>query len=103
MTFVKAQVVINEYSCSNLAVFADNNGKYEDWVELYNTGLTPVDLSGYCLSDNVAKTKKWKIPVSSAAIIPANGFLRFWDSPDFIGSWIMAFEILGKSSQYFYV
>ena len=31
-----AQVVINEYSASNLRSFPDNYGKYEDWIELYN-------------------------------------------------------------------
>jgi hypothetical protein len=31
---INAQVVINEYSCSNLSGFEDNYASYEDWVEL---------------------------------------------------------------------
>lgn len=57
-----SQVVINEYSCSNLSNFQDNYNQYEDWVELYNTGSTAIDLSGYFLSDRASNPTKWKIP-----------------------------------------
>jgi hypothetical protein len=73
-----SQVVINEYSASNLRMFTDDFGKYEDWIELYNKNETPVDLSGWYLSDKTNKPKKWKIPVGT--IIPPKGFLVFWAS-----------------------
>lgn len=72
---VSAQVVINEYSASNLSSFFDSFGKTEDWIELYNSGGTDLDISGWHLSDKISKPEKWEIP--SGTIIPANGFLTF--------------------------
>ena len=70
-----AQVVINEYSASNLHSFVDAFGKTEDWIELYNMGDEAVDLSGYHLSDKENKPGKWEIP--SGFIIPAKRHLVF--------------------------
>jgi len=57
-----SQIVINEYSCSNISNLPDNFGEFEDWIELYNKGNAPVNLGGYYLSDNSASPLKWKIP-----------------------------------------
>jgi hypothetical protein len=73
-----AQVVINEYSASNLATVLDNYNKYEDWVELYNTSSTQADISGYYLSDRINNPTKWQFPDGVA--IPPNGFMRIWIS-----------------------
>ncbi len=71
-----AQVVINEYSASNLTDWKDNHNAYEDWVELYNAGSATIDISGYHLSDKVSKPKKWEIPEGTT--IDAGGYLLFW-------------------------
>jgi len=61
-----AQVVINEVSAANYAGgFADNYGDFEDWMELYNTGGTAFDLSGYFLSDDDEEPMKWEIPAGT--------------------------------------
>lgn len=73
-----AQVVINEYSCSNFSTFSDDYQEYGDWIELYNTGSSAVNLGGFCLSDNTLDPVKWKIPAD--ATIASHGFLRFWAS-----------------------
>ncbi|MFM1876046.1 MAG: hypothetical protein RL266_1783 [Bacteroidota bacterium] len=70
------QVVVNEYSASNLSQFQDNYQNYEDWVELYNTSGSAVNIGGYFLSDNQNSPEKWMIP--SGTIIPGNGYLVFW-------------------------
>ena len=70
-----AQVVVNEYSASNLNSFIDSFGKTEDWIELANVGTTDVDISGWYISDKVDNPTKYQIP--SGTIIPANGFLVF--------------------------
>ncbi len=71
-TFISAQqIVINEYSCSNVNGITDAYGQREDWVELYNTTAAPIDLTGYYLSDKATDLFKWQIPSGS---IPANGF-----------------------------
>jgi hypothetical protein len=54
-----SQVVINEYSASNFSGFTDNFGENEDWVELYNTSASPVNLSGYYLSDRAGNPTKF--------------------------------------------
>ncbi len=66
-----AQVIINEFSASNKSDFADNFGDFEDWVELYNTGPTTVNLGGWHLSDDPDDPEKYTFP---AVNIPAGGF-----------------------------
>ncbi len=72
------QIVINEYSASNLRMFTDDFGKYEDWIELYNKSETPVDLSGWYLSDKNNKPKKWKLP--NGTVLPPKGYFVFYAS-----------------------
>ncbi|MFN3917102.1 MAG: CotH kinase family protein [Flavobacteriales bacterium] len=67
----KAQVMINEYSCSNMAL-PDAFGNFEDWVEIYNPTGAPVDLTGYYLSDKQNNPTKWQFP---GGIVPAGGHL----------------------------
>ncbi len=69
-------VVINEFVAQNNAGVQDEVGEFEDWIELYNTNSSPVDLSGFFLSDNPAIPDKWSFP--SGTIIPANGYLIVW-------------------------
>ena len=72
------QVLINEYSASNLSWYTDNYQMEEDWIELYNTGNTGEDLGGYSLSDDSDEPAKWMIP--GGTVIPAGGYLVFWCS-----------------------
>ena len=56
---VFSQILINEYSAANYDTYTDNYGEYEDWIELYNTGLNAVDLNGWALSDKANNHLKW--------------------------------------------
>ncbi len=62
-----SQVIINEYSCSNMNGPLDNYGENEDWIELYNTTGAPIDLTGYYLSDKSSNLLKWQIPSGNIA------------------------------------
>ena len=64
-TFGYSQVVINEFSASNLLDFPDNYGRFEDWIELYNTSDEAFDLAGWGISDNENKPMKWVFPENS--------------------------------------
>lgn len=75
---VNSQVLINEYSCSNVTTIADNFGNSPDWIELYNSGTTTINLAGYHLSDKISNPTKWTIP--SGVSIASNGFLIIWAS-----------------------
>ena len=48
-------VIINE-------IAAAASGSTPDWIELYNSGSTAVDLSGWGLSDNASRPRKWQFP-----------------------------------------
>jgi hypothetical protein len=73
-----SQVMVNEYSCSNVNTIVDNYGETPDWVELYNTGSSAVSLTGYYLSDKISNPTKWPIP--AGVTIAANGYLIIWIS-----------------------
>jgi len=77
-SFVSADIIINEYSASNLTGYTDNYSLEEDWIELYNTSNQGIDLGGYHLSDELDEPMKWMIPYGT--IIPANGYKTFWCS-----------------------
>ena len=59
---LNAQVVINEFSASNRNDYFDNFSDNSDWIELYNSGSSVVNLSGYHLSDKIDDPIKWVIP-----------------------------------------
>src|SRR5262249_11879310 len=44
-------IVLNEIMAENVTAL-NNAGTYPDWAELYNPGASPVDLTGWSLSDN---------------------------------------------------
>lgn len=69
-------VWINEVLPANVAGPIDNAGDREPFIELFNSGATPVDLSGMMLSDNMSNLTAWTFPAGSS--IPAGGFLRIW-------------------------
>lgn len=67
-------------------VVADNRsgplgeGRYCDWVELYNRSLQPADLSDMSLSDQADLPRKFVFPPGT--ILPANGYLVIACDPD---------------------
>lgn len=73
-------VVINEFLAVNQSGQTDGNGKNEDWIELYNTTSSALNLSGLHLSDSYSNPNKYTFPANT--IIPANGFLTLWADED---------------------
>jgi len=53
---------INEIMASNSSILADEDGEYSDWIELYNSSDSPVNLAGWSLSDNPENRFKWVFP-----------------------------------------
>lgn len=58
-TTLNAQVVINEVSSKNKTELTDQFGDSPDWIELYNTSTSPLDLSSYYLSTDKANLSMW--------------------------------------------
>lgn len=72
-------LVINEFMASNDATVADQDGEFDDWIELYNNSPDPVDLTGYFLSDDADDLPKWTFPDTSIA---AGDYLIVWADSD---------------------
>jgi len=73
-------LVINEFMASNDAAFADENGDFDDWIEIYNMNDHPVDIGGLFVTDDLEDPTAWQIPDSApdTTTIPAGGFLVLW-------------------------
>lgn len=77
---VTGQVYINEFMASNDTFIADQAGEYDDWIELYNSSLDPVNIGGWYITDDLGEIQKWQIPATEPDIttIPPGGFLIIW-------------------------
>jgi hypothetical protein len=73
-------VVINEFMASNEVTVADQDGEYDDWLELYNTTSSVIDLSGYFLSDDPEDLTQWTFPEGTT--INTNSYLIVWVDND---------------------
>lgn len=73
-------VVINEFMASNDSTVSDQDGEFDDWIELYNKGVSQVDLSGYHLSDDLTNLTMWTFPTGTN--ISADGYLIIWADDD---------------------
>ena len=61
----ESQVYITEVLASSDAVAPANGETPCDWVELYNAGTSPFDLSLCGLSDNLGWPRKWQFPMGT--------------------------------------
>jgi len=68
-------VVINELMASNATTIADQDGEFEDWVELYNNTSTGINLNGYYLTDDANDLMKYQFP---NVTIDGNGYIIIW-------------------------
>lgn len=95
-----SQVLINEFSASNKNDYANGLGDFEDWIELYNTSATAVNIGGYYLSDKATNPTKYKIP--AGVNVPANGRIMFFCSGDsglFAGQYHTGFKLTQTTSE----
>lgn len=73
------ELYINEIMASNKDGIRDENGEFEDWVEIYNAGSEKVWLGDKYLSDNASNPDKWQMP---EIYIEAGEFLLIWADND---------------------
>jgi len=85
-SLVNAQLYINEVLAKNVAGLQDEAGQFEDWIEIYNAGNSPVDIGGYHISDDPTNITLWQIPTTDASktTVPAGGYLILWADADII-------------------
>ena len=109
-------VVVNEVSASN-AVAANEYGKRNDWIELYNTTDHDIDLTGMYLTDDPANPEKYQITpsvgngqssmvngqwstVNGQCVIPAHGYYIVWaDNLDPLRQLHTGFKLANSNEQ----
>lgn len=74
------QIVINEIMAANTKTVTDQDGEFDDWIELYNKSTESVDLSNWILTDNATNLDKYRFP--SGTSIPPNSYLIIWADED---------------------
>ncbi len=77
-----AGLFINEVLARNSSVYLNDVGEYDDWIELYNQTLQPINVAGLYITDDPADPLKFKIPYGHAdeTTIPSRGFLMLFPS-----------------------
>ena len=59
---ISSGLVINEVLLRNRFAHLDQNDNTFPWVELYNRGSVPLDLTGYSLTNDPKSPGRWKLP-----------------------------------------
>ena len=80
----QAVFYLNEFLASNDSCYADENGEYDDWIEIYNAGNIPADIGGYYLTDELDNLMNWQVPTTDPDLttISPGGFLILWADKD---------------------
>ena len=73
-------IVINELMPKNSKYVSDQNGQFDDWIELHNLSNQEVDISGCYLTDSKKYLTKWIFPAGT--VIPGKGYLVIWADGD---------------------
>jgi len=81
---VSQNIMINEFMADNTKTIKDDQGDYDDWVEIYNAGTSPADLGGMYFGNDPEKPAGWQIPDTAPGIttIKPGGHLVFWFDKD---------------------
>ena len=62
---LKGELILSEFLASNIKNLADEDGAFEDWIEIRNTGTERASLAGWFLSDNSKDLRKWQFPATN--------------------------------------
>lgn len=63
----------------NESVIPDQDGEFDDWIELFNISGYDIDLDGYYLSDDFANPCRWVFPDT---ILAGGGYIIVWADED---------------------
>jgi hypothetical protein len=64
--------VLNEVQAVNTVTLRDEDGEYQDWIEIHNRDSVPGSLKGWFLTDNAGLPTQWRFP---DVAVPAGGYL----------------------------
>lgn len=97
---VSGDVVINEFMADNETTVSDQDGDYDDWIELYNNTDSDLSLNGYFLSDDGTDLTQWVFPDT---FIAAKSYLIVWADDDVEQAGLHANFKLSKSGEAIYL
>ena len=77
-------LVINEFMAKNDSICQDTFGEYDDWIEIYNTGESALNIGGMYFSDDPTNLRKSQIQGidPEKTIIEPGKFLIIWADND---------------------
>ena len=55
-------LIISEFMPKNTCTYASEDGRFSDWIELYNSSDSVIDLSLFCLSDREDDLTRYTLP-----------------------------------------
>ena len=87
---------------SNVLAYENDNGDYEDWIEIYNSDVSQIDLAGYYVTDNLGGSSHWQIPSGQQVktTVPAHGYLILYaDELSGFGANHLGFKLTSASGQ----
>ncbi len=73
-------IVINEFLARNVSSNSDDNGEYDDWLELYNPSDAEINLAGMYLSDSRDNLTRWQF--SQETVLNPGEFILVWCDGD---------------------
>ena len=76
----RGNLVINEILAANQTGLLDEDGDYEDWIEIYNRGTNTLDLTGWSLTDDPEDPGRWSF--NSGSITPGGYVIVFASGKD---------------------
>ncbi|MGJ8697504.1 MAG: CotH kinase family protein [Verrucomicrobiaceae bacterium] len=62
LSSVHAELAITEFSANPDESLPDTDGDFPDWIEIQNTGASPLSTAGYTLTDQPASPNLWILP-----------------------------------------
>lgn len=79
-TLTVGDLVINEIMAANETTVTDQDGDYDDWIELYNNSSNTVSLDNLYLSDDATDLLMWAFP--SGLTLEPDSYLIVWCDKD---------------------
>ena len=91
---------LNEIVSSNASIIIDEDNDYSDWIEIYNSGQTSLQLKDYGLSDDLDKPLKWIFP--ELELEPQSFLILFASKKDRTNLVLQWDAIITESDQWHY-
>ena len=74
---------INEFQTKNVSTIADSYLEYDDWIEIANFSGLDINLNGYYITDDLARTTRFQFSSpGNELVVPAHGYLLLWADDD---------------------